>query len=92
MNIHRPLIGIVCSLAIGAGCSAGKAQALQTGGGGPQGFDQGSDDPPHVFTPRQHPPRVHPGPPPPDINLGGVPNELIWDGSITCKPPPDFGP
>ncbi len=57
--------GVLVALAVGCGSATG---AGPKGKGGALALQNGADDPPHVFTPRPHPPRTRPAPPPVDVS------------------------
>ncbi|HET6586103.1 MAG TPA: hypothetical protein VFG69_21745, partial [Nannocystaceae bacterium] len=56
--------GVLMALALGCGSATGAGPK----GGGALALQQGADEPPHVFTPRSHPPRSRPAPPPVDVS------------------------
>lgn len=78
-----PQAWIRASLAISLGCSIACGSAGAAGPGGNPGalaLSGGADDAPHVFTARQHPPRVRPAPAAP--NLAAMPR--LVERSSAC--------
>ncbi|MBX7077671.1 MAG: VWA domain-containing protein [Nannocystaceae bacterium] len=65
----RMTVGAIVAMTLGTSAGCGSAAATGPGGSGGNAlaFSGGADDPPHVFTARQHPPRTRPAPAAVDI-------------------------